>query len=109
MPSDQVPEPMPKGLPYGENEEAQDLASMLDDDDEEYTPQSPEEAFLLAPSDRPAEPLTAGAPFGPGADATQYAVESSGDLLRFVAEKIRTDDSADPQAKAWAARRLLES
>jgi len=103
--ADQIPEPMPKGLPYGENDDAQELASMLDDE-EEYTPSSPEEEFLLSPYDRPAEPLTAGAPFGPGPDASRYAVARDQDVLRQVAEKIASDPMSDSTAKAWARRRL---
>lgn len=107
MPSDQIPEVMPKGLPYGENEEAQELSDLIDED-EEYTPSSPEEEFLLSASDRPAEPLTAGAPFGPGADASRYGIASGPAILRSIAERAINDPSLDRDARAFFSRVLSE-
>jgi hypothetical protein len=104
----QTPQPMFKGLPYGENVEANEADiddELFGDDEDDYTPAGAEEEFLLGPTDRPDEPLTAGVGFGPGADATRFAVESDGELLGRVAERIIADPAADPQAKAWAAKR----
>jgi hypothetical protein len=98
---------MAKGLPYGANEEAQELSDMLDDE-EEYTPSSPEEEFLLSASDRPAEPLTAGAPFGAGPDASRYGFTSNEGLLRSVAERALADPALDPTARTFFSRVLAE-
>lgn len=100
------------GLPYGENQKVNDLvdedavdAELFGDDEEDYVPANEDEAFLLAPTDRPDEPLTQGVPFGPGLDSTRFAFATDDDLLDRLAEKVRANAAADPQARAWAAQR----
>ena len=107
-----TPQPAFEGLPYGQNKAANDFATDADvdaelfgDPEDDYSP-TPDEQMLFGPTDRPDEPITAGVGFGDGPDATRHTFESDGDVLASISRRILADPTADPQAKAFANRKL---
>lgn len=114
MPTGQTPQPMIQGLPYGDNQQANDLLDQLaqppayatpqeaDQPDETFQPSGDAEKFLYSGTDRPDEPITHGAPFGDGAHFTPFALSSEQDFSRGVASELASTPS--PEVKKLAAR-----
>lgn len=108
-----------EGLPYGENQQANDLLAqvgdepavplfaeeLLEDDDmldDEDGLVDEDDDFILSPTDRPAEPITAGAPFGPGPAFTRYAYESEERFRSRMADQLQAE--GDPEVRRFAER-----
>jgi len=91
------------GLPYGENQEVNDVAASAP---LAAAPPAPKATPLTAPTQRPDEPITSGIPMGPGANSLSTPSQRPDDP---VAAQIRLAYQAAPTPELRAMVNRLEA
>lgn len=103
MPNNTQPPQDVTGLPYGENQEVNEIAGEAP---LAAAPAAPRATPLGAPSDRPEEPVTSGVPIGPGPNEIARPPQQQDDE---VAALVRLAYQANPSPELRAMVNRLEA
>ena len=101
MPTGDMPEVAYKGLPYGQNQQANAQTPAVSGLEE-----GAQKFIFDTPTARPDEPVTTGQPFGPGASYVQLAHETATTYRERVANSLLSSPSSDPDVKRFAEKIL---